>query len=1047
MASISDQSNGSQHPSLFPQMVDQLADSSPDAIYGQWPIKPTSHEAGFRTITYAQLANIVNGLARWLVDQLGPGKSGRPLAYIGPNDVRTSALVLATIKAGYGVPAAHQALFDALGIQVLLSPEPTPPAANSVLDTLSPLHVKVPSIDNLLETKHAPYAYTKTWQQGRSDPIWIIHTSGSTGIPKPLVWTQDAALRNSAWAKEPAPPNTQSIDSLYLGKRVMVTLPPFHGAGIGQFFFYGIPSGTVIIAPATSSLVSAEGLVDSLTQTPADVALLVPSVVAELAQKPALLDYCAKNLQLLVYIGGNLPQALGDVVAAKIPLRCQWGASEVGMPQQLMPAELDPQKDWRYTRFHPSTGAVFEEVANGLYELVIRRRLEAPDTQTTFAIGGKEKVDEYHTSDLFTPHPTVPDTWAWAARTDDIIVLLNGEKTNPISMEHHITASNPELAATIVIGTQRFQTALLIEPVHSGLTTAQQAALIERVWPSVEEANRAAPAHARVEKSLVMITTPDRPLIRAGKGTLQRAASLAQYAAEIDKLYENMEALDEDDDIAVGLEPMDNVDAVSQRIWETIRTVTGWLSLDDSTNFFEQGLDSLQALQIVRALRHPGLSLSTVYRNPTVSQLTAAITTVQTDETKDLDMMKSLLDTYSGLIAQIPARTAISQQGESAAVDVILTGSTGTLGTYILHALLKRKGIGQVFCLNRGPDGGMAVQTDRFITCGFTTNELKERVSFIKTDLAHPKLGLDDVTYETLRTRVGLLIHNAWPVNFNLPLSAFQPQLAGVVNLFALATAATAQARVLFVSSVASVAGLLEPAPEAISVSYDTPGANGYARSKFLSEHLCDAAARHLGIPVSIARVGQVAGPVNAAGAWNRTEWLPSLVASSSYLGCLPDNLGPRFSDIDWIPSDLLGDVLADLAVINSSTTRPVKGIGAEVFNLRNPKTTTWDVLLLAVKGAVLERLGRELDVVPPSLWLERLHQSSSESSGDDLATSVASNPAMKLMGFYRDALWESGPPARPMSINKALSASPTLSDMPRIRLDWMRKWVSEWLV
>jgi hypothetical protein len=268
--------------------------------------------------------------------------------------------------------------------------------------------------------------------------------------------------------------------------------------------------------------VSAEGLIDSLKQTPADVALLVPSVVVELAQKPALLDYCAKHLELLIYIRGNLPQALGDIVASEVSLRCQWGASEVGMPQQLMPAELDPQKDWRYTRFHPSTGAVFEEVASGLYELIIRRKPEAPDTQTTFAIRGKEELEEYRTSDLFTLHLTVPDTWTRAARTDDIIVLLNGEKTNPISMEQHIAASNPELAGVIVIGTQRFQTALLIDPVDSNLPTAKQAALVERVWPSVEEANRAAPAHARVEKSLIMVTTPGRPLIRAGKGTLQK---------------------------------------------------------------------------------------------------------------------------------------------------------------------------------------------------------------------------------------------------------------------------------------------------------------------------------------------------------------------------------------------------------------------------------------------------------------------------------------------------------------------------------------------
>lgn len=87
---------------LLPQMVDRLARETPDKTYALWPVAPTSYEAGFRTITYAQLANVINGLAQYLVKQLGPG-DGQVLTYVGPNDVRLTALVLASIKAGYVV--------------------------------------------------------------------------------------------------------------------------------------------------------------------------------------------------------------------------------------------------------------------------------------------------------------------------------------------------------------------------------------------------------------------------------------------------------------------------------------------------------------------------------------------------------------------------------------------------------------------------------------------------------------------------------------------------------------------------------------------------------------------------------------------------------------------------------------------------------------------------------------------------------------------------------------------------------------------------------
>src|SRR6478735_7138351 len=112
---------------------------------------------------------------------------------------------------------------------------------------------------------------------------------------------------------------------------------------------------TVVVSPAARGIATGQGVVEALKQTPADVALLVPSIVAELAQDPELLRTCAQYLKLILYMGGDLPQAIGDKVASVIPLRCVWGASEVGVPQQLINPELGPM-DWKYIQFHPSLG-------------------------------------------------------------------------------------------------------------------------------------------------------------------------------------------------------------------------------------------------------------------------------------------------------------------------------------------------------------------------------------------------------------------------------------------------------------------------------------------------------------------------------------------------------------------------------------------------------------------------------------------------------------------------------------------------------------------
>ena len=88
---------------LLPHIVDRLALERPDAAYGLWSIAPGTYEAGVRTVTYSQLSNIVNGLAWWLVEQLGISERGETLTYVGPNDVRVTALVLAALKTGYVV--------------------------------------------------------------------------------------------------------------------------------------------------------------------------------------------------------------------------------------------------------------------------------------------------------------------------------------------------------------------------------------------------------------------------------------------------------------------------------------------------------------------------------------------------------------------------------------------------------------------------------------------------------------------------------------------------------------------------------------------------------------------------------------------------------------------------------------------------------------------------------------------------------------------------------------------------------------------------------
>ena len=88
---------------FLPNVVDRRAVEHPEAVFGEYPLSPQTYGHGFRSVTYKDLANVINGLAHWLKKTLGVAGSSEHLPYLGPNDVRYPALILAAVKVGHTV--------------------------------------------------------------------------------------------------------------------------------------------------------------------------------------------------------------------------------------------------------------------------------------------------------------------------------------------------------------------------------------------------------------------------------------------------------------------------------------------------------------------------------------------------------------------------------------------------------------------------------------------------------------------------------------------------------------------------------------------------------------------------------------------------------------------------------------------------------------------------------------------------------------------------------------------------------------------------------
>jgi len=594
---------------------------------------------------------------------------------------------------------------------------------------------------------------------------------------------------------------------------------------------------------------------------------------------------------------------------------------------------------------------------------------------------------------------------------------------------------------------------MLIEPVPKlgDLGPEAVTVLIDAIWPSIHEANKVIPAHARVEKSMILLTSPEKPMIRSGKGTIQRQATVVQYATEIDHLYERADMeLSGAERASIDIQ---NADQVSHFIKQAISKIEPVLLQEGEDNFFALGMDSLTAVRLVRALRHglgdPNIEVSVVYTNPSVQLLTRHI--VGADAMGDVlgaahsqSELKSLLGEYEQRLVRPSSKS--HKTGESSGEVVILTGSTGSLGTHLLEALLANPVVAHVYCLNRRINAE-EIHKAKARANAFPLDQHSDRISFIHAAIPQENLGLDERTHDLLRSTTTLIIHNAGNVNFMQPLKTFKPQFDGLINLFRFASSRIDPPRLLYISSISSVAQLSKSTAsstisEEVIRDMEAPYALGYAQSKLLSELLCDTAARRLGIPTSFARVGQIAGPVNGntVASWNTAEWLPSLVLTSISLDALPDNLGIELNKVDWMPVDILAKALVEIG------TNLTEGMaGAEVFNVLNPRHASWEDVIPSITSSIEKRSGKQLNVVPLAVWLRKLKDTAEGFTLDALHL-VRTHPAIKLQEFYEARMLDSEHVVN-WEIGRALERSRTLGDMPAVSSEWVEKWVEGWVM
>ncbi|KAG8720020.1 hypothetical protein FRC08_001379 [Ceratobasidium sp. 394] len=906
--------------------------------------------------------------------------------------------------------------------------------------------------------KHVHEAFPCVEPASGSSVVAILHSSGSTGLPRAVPYSQAGILSNFV----NQPPCWEMGEP---GARVgLMALPTFHVMGyMTQCFFPQFAGYTsVLFAPASTPVVPSPAVtLQTIVNSRCGFLLTVPAFLEAWSSDLHAIKIL-RDLRGVVYAGGPLTPWIGDsLVKQGVSIRAAYGSTELGAPVIFELARRAPE-DWVYVEFPDYTRfeLIPQNDEEGTFELVMMCTPRHVPFVINYHANGEAG---YATKDLVLPHPTKRRLLKFVGRVDDQIVLANGEKTNPVPMEAEIIKC-PLVRAAVMFGRERNQTGVLIELEGSNLEN-----MVDQVWPFIETANRDASTHSRIAKEAIVFSNSERPLPRTPKGNVARAASLEMYKEEISAMYSQL---------ASCLPPSEAFTA-----WRDYDATESWLvSLVEDLlhrephvydDLFQQGLDSLTAALLLGRVKGAMLASSdsevrsasgsvtqrTIFAQPTIHQLASYLLGLLVGDsdiegsssigcsTGTISTMDTMVEKYTeGL--QFNARNP-SDVDSLPLENVVLTGTTGALGSHILALILGDDNVKRVWALNRAPKAG-APSTIQRQCHSFAEKMLDTRLldhpklTMLEADLLEGKLGLSQECYDDIQNSATTIIHNAWQVDFNLNLQSFEPSIHGTRNLLDLASKRAP--RFVFTSSMSSV-GLGLPGqvyPEEYTKDPSAPTGFGYGESKHVAEKLLEV-ARSAGLQACVVRLGQLTGD-SVSGAWSKTDWVPSLVASSLAIGHLPDAMGT----VAWIPLDAAAKTLLDVCQV------PLKDF-PPIVHVVHPRPVQWSNIMRAFAQAAKAHFGQELSFQPLGKWNQMVAQAAS--SCDPISArqrfpstaiqatfdiiSQADALTRELYGVLPVEVEALGVPCLQTSV--CASLSPTLNSVLILGDDYVARWMSYW--
>jgi acyl-CoA synthetase (AMP-forming)/AMP-acid ligase II len=498
-----------------------------------------------------------------VIGLLGPSDFSYLVAFLAISRLGHSALLLSTRI----TDEAHESLLSTTQATALIYNEAFETTASALMSRRPGLQImQICDTTSLPTTSNNLKPARLDSSREAQNISFIIHSSGSTGLPKPIFQTHKASLY---------------AYSQHFNRVGHITLPLYHNHGICCLFRAIWAGKKIYIYNAKLPLTSQHLLATLKEHRDIKILYAVPYALKLLSETEEGLKLLS-NLDIVMFGGSACPKPIGDrLVESGVNLVGHYGATELG---QLMTSFRNHKEDkgWDWLRVGPNLEPYLRMENRGpnLFELCVMEGW--PSKVATNCDDGS-----YATKDLFEPHPTIPNAWRYYARLDDTLVLENGEKANPLIAEGVIRQSE-HVAEAIVFGANKPRLGAFVVP--SVTTELTDEALLDAVMIYVNDANKVAPSFAYLSREMIKVLPRDAEFRKTDKGTVIRAAFYRDFARQIEAIYA-------DEQSGTLVLPRDELFVFLRGEFSRRVLLKQGESFEDNTDLFSLGVDSLQAIQ------------------------------------------------------------------------------------------------------------------------------------------------------------------------------------------------------------------------------------------------------------------------------------------------------------------------------------------------------------------------------------------------------------------------------------------------------------------